>query len=200
MKLLYPTRNPYITQHFGNRSGMYLSYHKGTDFRVHNDPKREILSAQSGTVITAATNGADWFRLNGGWTRTANYKKGSPFGNHIVIDHGGYFTLYGHLSNVYVAEGDTVKAGSVIGKGGNTGYSQGAHLHFELRNGKNSSSAAINSEPYLTSYLEEEIPEWGKEAWQWGKDKKILSDMSNFDDHLTKGEMMVLLHRYDKNA
>ena len=199
MKLLYPTRNPHITQHFGNKSSMYLTSHKGTDFRVHNDLKKDMIAAQNGTVIEAVTNGEEWFVWNGGWKRTSHYKKGSPFGNYVVIDHGGYFTLYGHLENVYVENGQQVKAGAVIGKGGNTGYSQGAHLHFELRDKKNSSLNAINSEPYFTTSLEE-VPEWGKEAWGWGKEKNILSDMSFFDDNLTKGEMMVLLHRYHKNA
>lgn len=200
MKLLYPTRNPHITQHFGNRSGMYLSYHKGTDFRVINDPNREIRAAQTGIVVESVTTGEEWFWYNNGWKRTVNYKKGSPFGNYIVINHNGYFTLYGHLEQVHVNKGDHVKAGDIIGKGGNTGYSQGAHLHFELRNGKNSSSAAMNAEPYFTTHLEEEVPEWGKEAWQWGMDEGILSDKSNFDDQLTKGEMMVLLHRYDNRG
>ena len=198
MKLLYPTRNPYVTQSFGAKSSMYLSYHKGTDFRVHNDPKKDIIASQNGTVIQSVTNGADWFYWSQGWKATENYKKGSPFGNYVIIDHNGYYTLYGHLEEVYVKTGEYLEGGKVIGKGGNTGNSKGAHLHFELRVGNNSSSSAINSEPYFVSSLNE-IPSWGEDAWEWGMDNGILSDRSYFDDKLTKGEFIVLLNRYHNN-
>ena len=57
----------------------------------------------------------------------------SAWGNYIIINHGGgYTTLYAHLSRRNVAKGDTVKQGTVIGKSGNTGYSTGPHLHFEI--------------------------------------------------------------------
>ena len=199
MKLLYPTRNPHITQEYGNKTSMYLSFHKGTDFRVWNDPERQILASANGTVIHVDISGEDWFILSGGrWIRSNNYKKGSSFGNHVIIDHNGYYTLYGHLENVHVKKGDHVKAGHILGKGGNTGYSQGAHLHFELRNGGNSSRNAINAKPYFVSSVESEIPKWGEEAWNWGQKNGVLSDKSSFDDTLTKGELMVLLKRYDE--
>lgn len=52
----------------------------------------------------------------------------------MIIDHNiDYITLYGHLSEVFVAEGQVVGAGDVIGKVGSTGNSTGPHLHFEIR-------------------------------------------------------------------
>ena len=42
-------------------------------------------------------------------------------------------TLYGHLSEIYVRPGQTVRQGEVIGRVGSTGLSTGPHLHFELR-------------------------------------------------------------------
>ncbi|QSB04746.1 M23 family metallopeptidase [Natronoglycomyces albus] len=55
------------------------------------------------------------------------------FGKLIVIDHGdGHETYYAHASALHVAEGDEVEAGQHIMDMGNTGYSFGDHLHFEI--------------------------------------------------------------------
>ena len=56
------------------------------------------------------------------------------YGLHVIVDHGnGLSSLYGHLSAVAVAEGETVQPGQVIGALGSTGNSTGPHLHFEIR-------------------------------------------------------------------
>ena len=56
------------------------------------------------------------------------------YGNCVEIDHGGGIaTRYGHMSQVLVAEGDSVKAGDTIGLIGSTGRSTGPHLHYEVR-------------------------------------------------------------------
>lgn len=53
------------------------------------------------------------------------------YGKAVVIDHGfGLMTLYGHLSSLDVAEGDTVTRGQTIGRTGTTGLAAGDHLHF----------------------------------------------------------------------
>lgn len=58
------------------------------------------------------------------------------YGNYIKVGHdGGYSTLYGHLSEVYVKAGEQVVQGQLIGATGNTGSSTGPHLHFEFWSG-----------------------------------------------------------------
>jgi len=60
----------------------------------------------------------------------------SAYGQFILLQHPqGYESMYGHLSRVVVAQGDSVRAGQVIGLSGSTGRSTAPHLHFEIRRG-----------------------------------------------------------------
>ena len=60
--------------------------------------------------------------------------KVSGYGNVVIIRHGnGLETVYAHLSKLLVEPGQIIKAGEILGLGGNTGRSYGAHLHFEMR-------------------------------------------------------------------
>jgi len=55
------------------------------------------------------------------------------YGNVVLIDHGlGLFSLYGHLSESSVKEGQYVKKGDIIGRTGRTGLALGDHLHFGI--------------------------------------------------------------------
>jgi len=55
------------------------------------------------------------------------------FGIKVVIDHGyGYRTIYGHLSEFNVRQGQKVSRGDFIGLSGNTGTSTGPHLHYQI--------------------------------------------------------------------
>lgn len=123
---LWPLPGYYqITSAYGSRWG---TTHRGIDISGSGVMGAEITAANSGVVITVY-NGC-----------THNYGKkrscgcGGGFGNYCIIDHGGsYATLYGHATEITVSEGDYVTTGDVIGYVGSTGYSTGAHLHFEVR-------------------------------------------------------------------
>jgi len=81
------------------------------------------IGAPSGVSIVAADGGTVIFS---GWL--------GAYGQTIIIDHGaGMSTLYGHQSQLLVAEGKSVSKGATIGRVGSTGWSTGAHLHFEVR-------------------------------------------------------------------
>ncbi|HEV3039743.1 MAG TPA: M23 family metallopeptidase [Candidatus Angelobacter sp.] len=56
------------------------------------------------------------------------------YGNCIVVDHGyGLQSIYGHLSEIGVHEGDMVKRGQSMGKSGMTGMAGGDHIHFSMQ-------------------------------------------------------------------
>ncbi len=75
------------------------------------------------------------------------------YGHHVIIDHGGGMeTLYGHLYEVFVEEDDFVEQGQLLGFGGDTGISDGKHLHFEVRHG----NALIDPEHVLPPFGEDQ--------------------------------------------
>jgi len=98
-----------ITSPFGVRHG---KHHYGTDIKLQvGDPVKVAFA---------------------GMVRISRYHR--EFGNVVVVRHAnGLETLYAHMSQRNVEEGDMVEAGEVIGLGGSTGRSTGSHLHFEVR-------------------------------------------------------------------
>lgn len=82
------------------------------------------LAAPEGTPVVAALSG-----------RVLSSGLAGGYGLAIEIEHDNprRRTLYGHLSELYVREGQMVRQGEVIGRVGSTGLSSGPHLHFELR-------------------------------------------------------------------
>jgi murein DD-endopeptidase MepM/ murein hydrolase activator NlpD len=56
------------------------------------------------------------------------------YGRFVLIEHPeGYQSMYGHLSRILAIQGTPVRAGTVIGRSGDTGRSSAPHLHFEIR-------------------------------------------------------------------
>lgn len=107
-RFLWPTRGE-ITSPFGYRWGRL---HSGID--IANDVGTPVRGAMAGKVTFS------------GWC--------DGYGKTVILEHGrGYSTLYGHLSQSVVQPGQFVEAGEVIAYMGNTGWSTGPHLHFEVR-------------------------------------------------------------------
>lgn len=97
--------------------------HTGIDLGNHGDTTTPILAAADGTVAYVNPRGDGW---EGG------------YGNYVAIDHmidgKKYRTIYAHMhTKPLVKAGQIVKQGQKIGTMGNTGNSQGAHLHFEIQ-------------------------------------------------------------------
>ncbi len=119
-----------ITSKYGMRThpitGVY-KLHTGVD--IGAPMGASFVAANDGIVVKAGYNGA--------------------YGNMVIIDHGGGVqTLYAHGSEIMVKVGDVVKKGeTVVLKVGSTGYSTGAHAHFEVRlNG-----VVTDPMPYITN-------------------------------------------------
>ena len=119
-----------ITSKYGMRThpitGVY-KLHTGVD--IGAPMGASFVAANDGIVVKAGYNGA--------------------YGNMVIIDHGGGIqTLYAHGSEIMVKVGDVVKKGeTVVLKVGSTGYSTGAHAHFEVRlNG-----VVTDPMPYITN-------------------------------------------------
>lgn len=99
-------------------------------------------------VDIGAPMGANFIAANDGIVTKAEYN--SAYGKMVIIDHGGGIsTLYAHGSEILVQVGQTVKRGESVLKVGSTGYSTGAHAHFEVRiNG-----IVTDPMPYITNGL-----------------------------------------------
>jgi len=89
-------------------------FHSGVDFGICSETNPfDIYAAASGIVVFAGPL--------------------TVRGNATIIDHGwGIFTGYWHQEEIYVNVGDTVQAGQLIGKIGDTGRVTGPHLHWEV--------------------------------------------------------------------
>lgn len=116
-------RNPF--------TGKNMEFHPGIDFK-----------GLLGDSIKTTGSGIVTF---------AGYKNG--YGRCVIIEHEKNMqTLYGHLWQIHVKEGEYVNSGQLIGSMGNSGRSTGPHLHYEIIiNGKK-----INPEKYISSDDEKE--------------------------------------------
>ena len=132
LRLSWPMAGARVTQLFGPTDfllepplGPYKHFHAGLD-----------MAAPFGTTVMAA---ADGVVVAVGHTRVG-------YGNYVIVAHGGgIMTLYGHLLETNVDVGNKVYRGQRIGLEGSTGWSTGAHVHFELR----VNDSVVDPLPYL---------------------------------------------------
>ena len=115
-----PVRKPVagdmdFSSSFGVRMDPFIgapAMHTGLDFR--GDTGEPIRATAAGKVVSAGWNGG--------------------YGKMVEVDHGnGLSTRYGHMSEISVAVGQSVRIGQTLGKIGSTGRSTGPHLHYETR-------------------------------------------------------------------
>lgn len=119
----YPVNYIAITQYF--KSGVHNGLDLGWNSNYYGK-EQPIYASASGTII----------ELKNDYTTTDS--TGSSYGNYVKIKHdNNLFTLYAHLktNSIPYKIGDTVKQGTQIGIMGNTGRSNGNHLHFEIFEG-----------------------------------------------------------------
>ncbi|MDT3417182.1 murein DD-endopeptidase MepM/ murein hydrolase activator NlpD [Brevibacillus aydinogluensis] len=131
-------KNFHITSGFGGRRDPITgetSFHDGVD-----------LAAPTGTPVYAPLDG------------TVVYAKNMRgFGKTIMINHGGYITLYGHLSLIQVTSGQKVSKGDLIGNVGSTGRSTGPHLHWSVYKNQFGKNNAIDPLQFIRFHCKERI-------------------------------------------
>ncbi|MFB4164562.1 murein hydrolase activator EnvC [Alteribacillus sp. JSM 102045] len=121
-----------VTSEYGPRWGRM---HHGTDIGQGGRSNVPIVAAEDGTVVQA------------------KYMNG--YGNTVMISHRvdgkQVTTLYAHMSSISASAGESVSKGDKIGMMGNTGASQGPHLHFEVHEGpwNGSKSNSVNPRNYV---------------------------------------------------
>ncbi|ERN54125.1 peptidoglycan DD-metalloendopeptidase family protein [Alkalihalophilus marmarensis] len=107
--LIWPTVGE-VSDTFGTRGGK----HFGID-----------IAAVEGTPVVSAADGV-----------VSKSYYSDTYGEVVFIEHeNGYETVYAHLHDRFVSEGQAIEGGSQLGTVGNTGRSQGNHLHFEVHDG-----------------------------------------------------------------
>ena len=105
--------------------------HYGVDITTSGEYGWPIYATESGVVNKVVTGSTIFSK--------ASDEISNPYGNYIVIQEEGKegqdadkkeYTIYGHLTSVYIREGDKIEPGQIIGSAGNTGHSTGPHLHY----------------------------------------------------------------------
>ncbi|MEK7761830.1 MAG: M23 family metallopeptidase [Nitrospirota bacterium] len=106
----------------GKRTGIFGSV-RIMNGQARNPHNGEDIGAPMGTDVLATNDGVVRLTVDHIFS-----------GKGVYVDHGlGFYSMYFHLSEVSVKEGDLVKAGQVVGKVGATGRATGPHLHWGVK-------------------------------------------------------------------
>lgn len=122
---IYPPGNTSVdvTYRFASTANGTRDPHRGVEFQ--NKFGTPVYAAGEGRVVFAGPDDAPVYSP---WR---NF-----YGNLVVIEHtDDLYTLYAHLSEITVRQGQQVATGDPIGAVGQTGVAIGSHLHFEIRRG-----------------------------------------------------------------
>ncbi len=114
-----PSAYGFVWPVWGSISSYFeLRHPLGIDIDLYQDPNSPVGAAKTGIVTFAGGNSC------------------CSYGLYVIVEHGdGTSTLYAHLSQIAVVQGQIVSTGQLLGFGGATGYATGNHLHFEVRIG-----------------------------------------------------------------
>lgn len=169
-----PCDSERVTSKFELRWG---TFHNGLDIGgvipgVEGDA---LYAVKDGKVVISKVNGGG---VNNG------------FGYYIVIDHGDFCTLYGHMQKLEVTVGQTVRVGEVVGHMGQTGTATGVHLHFEVREGSYNPNTFWDNDKYGKRLTAVDPLTYFLESFKVANDYK--SRWSEDDiDHVKKEGVMV---------
>lgn len=142
MSFRYPLNDFTLTQGFGGNAAYYKQFgqsgHNGID-----------MGAPAGTPVFAADDGTVAFE---GWGQNHSWM-GVPAGICVLINHGGSYAGYAHMTSTVISKGQRVAKGQHIGYVGSTGAATGPHLHFEMLplspNFNNGYAGRMNVTPYI---------------------------------------------------
>ena len=122
-----------VPEHFDVTQG-YGDQHAALDIAA--DTGTPVIATDDGTITVTQT-----------WNGIVTKGDSNSYGNMVQVTHAdGTVTLYAHLSEINVRQGDTVVRGQQIGRVGSTGNSSGPHLHFEVR----SNGSKVDPMVYIT--------------------------------------------------
>ena len=136
-----PYGSAYISSGYGARWG---STHYGMDISMPGADQydKAVVAAGNGTVLISSNI------CTHNSPKRSNCGCNGGYGNYCVIDHGnGVIAFYAHLTSSYVVAGQKVSQGETIGIMGCTGFSTGAHLHFEIRTNLSGQRSATARNP-----------------------------------------------------
>lgn len=157
----------------------YSKSHQGIDLVGKGYTLCNIVAHSAGTVVELRTN-------------CKGYEGNGSYGNYVKLKHDdGYYTLYAHMAygTVKVSKGQRVGKGQVLGYMGATGYANGGHLHWEVRNTQDS---RINPTPYLDA----DLPGTGSQVDVYyrvkTKENGWLDEVKNLNDYAGLGKNTII--------